>query len=47
LGDFIGIPKNTEKLLKRLDAEKIKLGPVMLMASQCPILVHNELDRRL
>lgn len=46
LGDFIGVPKNTEKLLKRLDAEKMKLGPVMLFASHCPVIVHNELDRR-
>ena len=46
LGDFIGIPKNTEKLLKRLGAEKINLGPVMLFASHCIILVNNELDRQ-
>ncbi len=46
LGDYIGLPRNTEKLLKRLGAEKLKLGPVMLFASHCIILVHNELDRR-
>ena len=46
LGDFIGIPKNTEKLLKRVGAEKMKLGPVMLFASHCPVIVHNELDRK-
>jgi tRNA (pseudouridine54-N1)-methyltransferase len=46
LGDFLGIPKNTEKLMKRLEFEKASLGPVMLLASHCPILVHNELDRR-
>ena len=46
LGDFIGVPKNTEKLLRRLGSEKIKLGPVMLFASHCPVLVHNELDRK-
>lgn len=45
-GDFNGIPKNTEKLLKRLGAEKLSLSPVMLMASHCPILIHNELDRQ-
>ncbi len=46
LGDFKGVPKNTEKLLKRLEAKKLILGPVMLFASHCPIIVHNELDRR-
>jgi tRNA (pseudouridine54-N1)-methyltransferase len=45
-GDFIGMPKNTEKLLKRIGAEKMAISPVMLMASYCPIIVHNELDRR-
>jgi tRNA (pseudouridine54-N1)-methyltransferase len=45
-GDFIGIPTNTEKLLKRLGAERLSLSPIMLMASHCPILIHNELDRR-
>ena len=44
-GDLFGIPKNTEKLLSRLAAGRIKLGPYMLFASHCPILVHNELDR--
>jgi len=46
LGDFKGVPKNTEKLLKRLESKKLVLGPVMLFASHCPIIVHNELDRR-
>ncbi|HIG93882.1 TPA: tRNA (pseudouridine(54)-N(1))-methyltransferase TrmY [Candidatus Woesearchaeota archaeon] len=46
LGDLFGIPKNTEHLLKRLGAMRVKLGPHMLFASHCPIIVHNELDRR-
>lgn len=46
LGDNLGIPKNTEKLLKRLKAEKISLGSVMLFASHCIVLVHNEIDRK-
>tara|TARA_Y100000310_G_scaffold29928_1_gene28453 strand:+ start:8557 stop:9114 length:558 start_codon:yes stop_codon:yes gene_type:complete len=45
LGDYIGLPRKTEKLLLRLGAEKIKLGPKMLFAAHCPIIVHNELDR--
>lgn len=45
LGDFIGLPRNTERLLNRFNAQKIKLGPIMLFASHCPIIIHNELDR--
>ena len=47
LGDLFGIPTKTEKLLKRLEAKRVSLGPVMLFASQCITLVHNELDRRI
>ncbi len=46
LGDYIGLGKKTEKLLQRLGAKKINLGPTTLFASHCPIIVHNELDRR-
>lgn len=45
LGDMFGIPGKTEKLLRRY-AVRITLGPVMLHAAHCPILVHNELDRK-
>lgn len=44
-GDYIGMPKKTEKLLERIGAKKIKLGPKMLFASHCITIVHNELDR--
>ncbi|HLC22707.1 MAG TPA: tRNA (pseudouridine(54)-N(1))-methyltransferase TrmY [Candidatus Nanoarchaeia archaeon] len=46
LGDYIGLPRNTEKLLNRVGAQKIKLGPQVLFAAQCPILVHNQIDRQ-
>jgi len=46
LGDNIGLPRKTEKLLDRLGAKKIKLGPKMLFASHCSVIVHNELDKR-
>lgn len=46
LGDFIGLPKNTESLLDRYEAEKMSVGPKELFASHCITLVHNELDRR-
>ena len=44
-GDFLGLPKKTEKLLSRFGAEKISLGPKTIFASHCPIIIHNELDR--
>lgn len=45
LTDHIPLSKKTGHLLKRLNAEKLKLGPKMLFASQAVVLVHNELDR--
>ncbi|MCH8544848.1 MAG: tRNA (pseudouridine(54)-N(1))-methyltransferase TrmY [Alcanivorax sp.] len=44
LTDHIPMPKKTFNSLKRLGAEKISLGPTMLFASQCVVLIHNELD---
>ena len=46
LGDMIGLPRKTEKLLDRLGAKRVTLGPTMLFASHCSVIVHNELDRR-
>lgn len=45
-GDYIGMPRKTEKLLERLNAKRISLGPIMLFASHCPVIIHNELDRK-
>lgn len=44
LTDHIPMPKKSFNSLKRLGAEKISLGPKMLFASQCIVLIHNELD---
>lgn len=44
LTDHIPMPKKTFGSLVRLGAEKISLGPTMLFASQCVVLIHNELD---
>jgi tRNA (pseudouridine54-N1)-methyltransferase len=44
LTDHIPMPKKSFNTLKRLGAEKISLGPTMLFASQCVVLIHNELD---
>lgn len=46
-GDYIGLPKKTEKLLKDLGAIKLKLGKTMLFASHCPIVVNYVLDRNI
>ena len=45
LTDHIPMPKKSFNSLKRLGTEKINLGPKMLFASQCVVLIHNELDR--
>ena len=44
-GDYIGMPRKTEKLLERLGAKKVNLGPKKLFASHCIVIAHNELDR--
>ncbi|KLV04768.1 hypothetical protein ABT56_13685 [Photobacterium aquae] len=46
LTDHIPMPKKSWNSLKRLDTHKISLGPKMLFASQCVVLIHNEFDRR-
>ena len=46
LTDHIPMPKKTFHTLERLGARKITLGPTMLFASQCVVLIHHELDQR-
>ncbi|GAA4894919.1 tRNA (pseudouridine(54)-N(1))-methyltransferase TrmY [Ferrimonas pelagia] len=46
LTDHIPMPKKSYNSLKRLGVEKMSLGPKMLFASQCIVLIHNELDLR-
>ncbi|MFT6909916.1 MAG: tRNA (pseudouridine54-N1)-methyltransferase [Oleiphilaceae bacterium] len=41
------MPKKSFNSLKRLGTQHINLGPKMLFASQCVVLIHNELDMRL
>lgn len=45
LTDHIPMPRKVAKSLVRQGAEKISLGAKMLFASQCIVLIHNELDR--
>jgi tRNA (pseudouridine54-N1)-methyltransferase len=44
LTDHIPMPKKSYNSLKRLGAQKISLGPKMLFASQCIVLINNQLD---
>ena len=46
LTDHLPMPKKSLNTLERLRAETIGLGKKMLFASQCVLLIHNELDYR-
>ena len=46
LTDHIPMPKKTFNSLERLGTRKISLGPKMLFASQCVVLIHHALDQR-
>ena len=46
LTDHIPMPKNSLSGLERLGARTISLGPTMLFASQCVVLIHHALDQR-
>ncbi len=45
LSDHLSLPKNSIKTLEKRGLTKISLGRKMLFASQCVVLIHNELDR--
>jgi tRNA (pseudouridine54-N1)-methyltransferase len=45
LTDHIPMPKKTLPSLERMGAKKISLGPTMLFASQCVVLIHHTLDQ--
>jgi tRNA (pseudouridine54-N1)-methyltransferase len=44
--DHLSMPRKTDRFLERLGARPLSVGPRMLFASQCIVLVHNELDRQ-
>lgn len=46
LTDHLVMPKKSLNTLRRLDVRAVSVGPRMLFASQCIVLIHNELDRR-
>lgn len=45
LTDHIPMPKKTFNSLELLGTKKISLGPKMLFASQCVVLIHHALDQ--
>ena len=45
LTDHMPMPRKSFNSLERLGAEKLGLGSKMLFASQCVVLIHDELDR--
>lgn len=46
LTDHIPMPKKVLPSLARMGATTLTLGPKMLFASQCVVLIHNALDQR-
>ena len=44
--DHLAMPKKSDKYLQRLGLQSMSVGPKTLFASQCIVLVHNELDRQ-
>ncbi|NKB68498.1 MAG: tRNA (pseudouridine(54)-N(1))-methyltransferase TrmY [Candidatus Latescibacteria bacterium] len=44
--DHLSMPSKSDRYLERLGARPLSVGPRTLLASQCIVLVHNELDRR-
>jgi tRNA (pseudouridine54-N1)-methyltransferase len=46
LTDHIPMPKNPFHTLDKLGTKRISLGPTMLFASQCVLLIHHALDQR-
>lgn len=46
LTDHVPMPKKTLGGLERLGATRLSLGPRMLFASQCVVLIHHALDWR-
>ncbi len=44
--DHTPMPKKTHRSMARQGVTPVSLGPVMLHASQCISIIHNELDRQ-
>ncbi|MEM2924956.1 MAG: tRNA (pseudouridine(54)-N(1))-methyltransferase TrmY [Methanocellales archaeon] len=46
LGDHLGLTQEEEKLLEKMQAKRVSVGPEKYHAEHCIVIVHNELDRR-
>ena len=46
MSDHKSMPRKSTQYLARLGGRPIALGPKTIFASQCVVLVHNDLDRR-
>ena len=46
LTDHIPMPRKTFNSLDRLGVSRLALGPTMLFASQCVVLIHHALDQQ-
>jgi len=46
LGDQKGLPKNTERLLDRLNIARVSIGGPLYLSSHVVVVCQNELDRR-
>ncbi|MCS7106262.1 MAG: tRNA (pseudouridine(54)-N(1))-methyltransferase TrmY [Candidatus Aenigmarchaeota archaeon] len=46
VGDHVGIARKTEKLMERLNIQKVSLGKVIYLASHAIVITNYELDRR-
>ncbi len=44
--DHLAMPRKQDRYLTRLGVRALSVGPEMLLASHCMVVVHNELDRR-
>lgn len=47
LGDHIGLPREEEKFVERFEHEKISLGTISYLSSQCITVLHYELDKKI
>jgi tRNA (pseudouridine54-N1)-methyltransferase len=46
LGDHLGLPRKEERFVERFEHEKLSVGPISYLASQCITILHYELDKR-
>lgn len=45
VGDYIGFSKNQVRFFRNIGARGLSLGKTVLFASQCPVILHYEMDK--